>query len=91
MTEPFRQVLQAMREGAIAQQATHDALVHAAEANQRTGQAMVRAIEAVLVVKQEHDDVRDTVARLETLVLDLQQQLLDVRRRLPPTDARGGH
>lgn len=72
--EEFRDVLTAMRDAAVAQQATHAALVEAAEANQRTGQAMVTAIEAVLHLRTEFDDVRETVHRLEVLVLELMKR-----------------
>lgn len=69
--DDFHDALQAMRDAAIAQQATHAALVEAAEANQRTGLAMVRAIDAMLRAREEHDDLRDTVHRLERLVMEL--------------------
>jgi hypothetical protein len=67
----FHAALEALREAAVAQQATHAALVAAAESNQRAGQAMVRAIEHALQAHAEHEDLRDTVRRLEALVLEL--------------------
>ena len=57
------------------------------QANTATGEAiaaLTRTVQAAHEAHVEQEDLRESVARLEALVLDLQ-------RRLPPTDARGSY
>jgi hypothetical protein len=78
----FHEALAALREAALAQQATHAALVQAAESNERAGQAMIRAIESALHANGEHEDLRETVARLEALVMAQGQEIRALRADL---------
>jgi hypothetical protein len=71
MTDDFREMFEAMRDTAVA-------LVQASEANARAGEGIKKMAEAALHAREEREDLRDTVARLEALVLDL------VRKSTPP-------
>jgi hypothetical protein len=75
--EHWRDVLEELRQATMAQQQTHIHLVDAAEANQRAGQAMVRAMEAALASKSEYEELGQRVYQLEQLVLELTE---DVKR-----------
>jgi ABC-type transporter Mla subunit MlaD len=60
---------------------TAAALVDASRANADAGEALKRLAEAALHGHTEHDDLRETVARLEALVMTL------VHRQDPPPEA----
>jgi hypothetical protein len=57
-------MLEATRDTAVA-------LVEASQANARAGEALKRMADAALHARTEHEDLRETVARLEALVLEL--------------------
>ncbi len=78
MPDYFREVFEALKQsaeaqiqahGALAQ--AHEALGQAHEAMGRANDALKRAFEAVLSVKSEHEDLRESVHRLESLVIEL--------------------
>lgn len=79
MTDPFRHLLEGLKE-------TAEGLIAA-------NAGIKKMADAALQAKTEHDDVRDTVHRLETLVLDqtvtvnaLRRDVADLRAQLhPPT------
>jgi hypothetical protein len=77
MDQYFRDTLEGLKTAAQHMQ-------RASEEIQLAGQALVRTVDAALHAKDEHEDVRVTVARLEGLVLDLV-------KRLPPTPPNGIH
>jgi hypothetical protein len=68
------QEIQAAHQGIVA---ANQALVASSEAMQRAGDALTHAVAAALHSKEEHEAVRETVKRLEALVLEL-------LARLPP-------
>ena len=41
-----------------------------------------RAVEAAMSAKDEHENLRDTVQRLETLVIDLTKEVRELRSRI---------
>ena len=73
----FRESFEGLHKATVEMQAAHGHLVEASQCMQRAGDAMTAAMTSVLHAKEEHEDLRETVTRLETLVLDIQ-------RRLPP-------
>jgi hypothetical protein len=75
MDQYFRDTLEGLKTAAQHMQ-------RASEEIQLGGQALVKTVEAALHARDEHEELRVTVARLEGLVMDLV-------KRLPPTDARG--
>jgi predicted nucleic acid-binding Zn-ribbon protein len=68
MADLFRPAFADLREAAL-----H--LVAASHEVQLAGAALVRATDAVLAAKEEHEDLRETVHRLESLVLELRDRL----------------
>jgi hypothetical protein len=60
---------------------TAEALMVANEAMVRANAGIKRAVEAALAPKNEHEDLRETVYRLEVLVLDLTKQMQELRRQ----------
>jgi ABC-type transporter Mla subunit MlaD len=72
MSDAFRPVFDAIKESTIA-------FVEASEANARAGRALGKLADAAMQAREEHEDLRETVARLETLVRDL------IRRSAPPS------
>ncbi len=69
----FDALLKATRE----MQTAHGFLVQASEAMQRAGQHLTDAFTAIASTRDEHEDLRETTARLEHLVMD---QGAEVRR-----------
>ena len=65
MTDPFRDMFEALKQ-------TADGLIQANE-------GIKKMADAALLVRDEHEDLRETVARLEALVLEL------VRKSTPPS------
>jgi hypothetical protein len=51
----------------------------ASEEINQAGAALIRATTAVLTAKDEHEDLRETVDRLEHTVLDLVKEVRDLR------------
>lgn len=83
MADSFRPVFEAMKETAIA-------LVEAGEANQRANEALQRAgagiakmADAAMEARDEHEDLRVTVGRLEGLVIQLSTEVRALRDDRP--------
>ena len=94
MDTPFREWFEALKHTAQAQIDANEALARAHEAMARANEAMARANagltragEAGLRANEEHEDLRDTVARLEKLVLEQSNDIRALRERLNG----GGH
>jgi hypothetical protein len=64
MSDPYREMFDGLRQAA-------EALVQASEALQRAGVAITAIAQAALNARDEQEDLRETVGRLETLVLEL--------------------
>ena len=67
MADYFREAFEGLKQ-------TADGLIQA-------NQGIKRAVEAALAAKNEHEDLRETVHRLEALVLDLTKQVQELRRQ----------
>jgi hypothetical protein len=65
----------------------HEALVQAGEAQQHAGQHLTDALTAVMSARDEHEDLRETVGRLEHLVMDL---AVEVRALRGPNGSASG-
>jgi hypothetical protein len=79
MADSFRPVFEAMKETAVA-------LVEASQANARAGEGLKKMADAALHAQDEHEDLRETVARLESLVIAQGQDLRALRDRLENGD-----
>ena len=66
MADYFRETFEGLKQ-------TADGLIHA-------NQGIKRAIEPALAAKNEHEDLRETVHRLEALVLDLTKEVQELRK-----------
>jgi hypothetical protein len=75
MADTFRPVFDAMHETAAA-------FVEASEANARAGRALQKMLDAAMHAREEHEDLRVTVGRLETLVIAQGNDLRALRERL---------
>lgn len=60
---------------------TFEGLKQTAEGLIQANLGIQRAVEAALAAKNEHEDLRETVHRLEGLVLDLTKQVREMRRQ----------
>ena len=60
---------------------TFEGLKQTAEGLIQANQGIKRAVEAALAAKNEHEDLRETVQRLEGLVLELTKQVQEMRRQ----------
>lgn len=69
MADHFRETLEGLKQ-------TAEGLIQA-------NLGIKRAVEAALAAKNEHEDLRETVHRLEALVLDLTKQVREMRRQQP--------
>lgn len=69
MTDPFRPLLDALKQNA-------DGLILAME-------GIKRAVDAALTAKDEHEDLRETVLRLEGLVMQLSTEVRALRNDRP--------
>jgi hypothetical protein len=76
MTEPFRAMFEALKQ-------TADGLIQANE-------GIKKMADSALLARDEHEDLRETVHRLETLVLaqtgDLRALRDEMRKSTPPTN-----
>jgi hypothetical protein len=79
MADSFRPVFEAMKETAVA-------LVEASQANARAGEGLKKMADAGLHGQDEHEDLRETVARLESLVIAQGQDLRALRDRIENGD-----
>ncbi len=75
MADSFRPVFEGLKDAA-------QHLMAASSEIQQAGAALVRAADAALRAKDEHEDLRETVARLEGLVIAQGQDLRAMRERL---------
>ena len=75
MADAFRPVFEAMKETAVA-------LVEASQAVARAGEGLKKMADAALHAQDEHEDLRETVHRLESLVITQGQDLRAMRERL---------
>lgn len=89
MKDYFRESFEHMKRAAEELQAANRHLVEASQAQQRSGEAMQAAFTAVLSARDEHEDLRETVARLEGLVMEqgteiraLGEEVRGLRRQL---------
>jgi hypothetical protein len=62
---------------------TFEGLKQTAEGLIQANEGIKRAVEAALGAKSEHEDLRETVQRLESLVLGLTKQVQELRRQEP--------
>lgn len=62
---------------------TFEGLKQTSEGLIEANQGIKRAVEAALAAKSEHEDLRETVHRLEGLVLELTKQVREMRRQQP--------
>ena len=60
-------------------QAAHGALVDASQAMLRAGEHMVKATETAIHAQEEHEDLRETVTRVEALVMQQGDELRALR------------
>jgi uncharacterized protein YaaN involved in tellurite resistance len=61
---------------------TFEALKQTAEGLVQANLEIKRAAEAAMAAKDEHEDLRETVQRLESLVTDLTKQVHELRSRI---------
>ena len=87
MPDYFRESFEGLRTATQQMQTAHGFIVEAnhamqqaSHAMQRAGDAMTGAMSGMLQAKEEHEDLRVTVARLEGLVLDLTAEVRALRR-----------
>lgn len=69
MSDPYREMFDGLREVAEALVQTSAALVQANEGLQRAGTAIIVIAEAALHARNEQEDVRESIRRLETLIM----------------------
>ena len=74
MADTFRPVFEAMQE-------TASAFVEASEANARAGRGIQKMLGAAMHAREEHEDLRVTVNRLEALVVQLSTEVRALRDR----------
>jgi hypothetical protein len=67
----FRDAIGGLRDAAQHLIAAHNAIVLVSSAVQEAGSALVRTTEAMLHAKDEHEDLRESVHRLEGLVEEI--------------------
>lgn len=75
MADSFRPVFEAMKETAVA-------LVEASQAIARAGDGLQKMAAAALHAQEEHEDLRETVHRLESLVVAQGADIRALRERL---------
>lgn len=71
MTDDFRDMIEATRDIAVALVEANAANAEANAANARAAEAVKRMATVALHARTEHEDLRETVHRLEALVLEL--------------------
>lgn len=84
MSEPWNEFDGAMADAAAGLLRAAEGLHEAITAEQRLREASRKA-------RAEHVDVRETVARLETLVLEQQQDIRALRQEIRERGNRNGH
>jgi hypothetical protein len=72
MSDSFRPIFEAMKDTAVA-------LVDASTAIARAGEGLKNMADAALHAQDEHEDLRETVHRLEGLVLQLSTEVRALR------------
>jgi hypothetical protein len=61
---------------------TLEGLKQTAEGLVQANLGIKRAVEAAMAAKGEHEDLRETVQRLESLVMDLTKEVRELRSRI---------
>ena len=79
MADDFRPVLEGLKDAAQHMMAANQHMVAANEQLQLGGAALVRTTEAALAAKDEHEDLRESVSRLEGLVMQLSTEVRALR------------
>jgi hypothetical protein len=79
MDQYFRDLLESLKDAAQHLIGANEHLVAASQGVQAAGNALVRVGEMAIHASHEHEDLRDTVARLETTVLDLVHEVRELR------------
>jgi predicted nucleic acid-binding Zn-ribbon protein len=74
MADSFRPVFDAIKETTVA-------FVEASEANARAGRGLEKMLDAAMQAREEHEDLRETVHRLEGLVIQLGTEIRELRDR----------
>jgi hypothetical protein len=74
MDQYWRDALEGLKE-------TAQHLTAASQEIAKAGTALTKTAEAVIHAKNEHEDLRETVHRLETLVLQLVDEVRQLRER----------
>lgn len=75
MADYFRETFEGLKQTAEALIDANTAMVDAHTAMVRANEGIKRAVTAALDAKGEHEDLRETVHRLEATVLELVQKL----------------
>lgn len=79
MADSFRPVFEAMQETAAAFADASEANTRASEANTRAGRGIQKMLDAAMGAREEHDDLRVTVHRLEALVIQMSTEIRALR------------
>jgi len=79
MDQYFRDLLEGLKDAAQQLIGANEHLVAASQGVQAAGNALVRVGEMAIHASREHEDFRETVARLETTVLDLVHEVRELR------------
>ncbi|MBI4266021.1 MAG: hypothetical protein HY657_16725 [Acidobacteria bacterium] len=72
MADYFREMFESLKQ-------TAEALIVANEAMARANEGIKRAVDAALAAKNAHEDLRETVHRLEALVLEQGREIRALR------------
>jgi hypothetical protein len=83
MADSFRPVFDAMQETAAAFADASEANTRASEANARAGRGIQKMLDAAMTARDEHEDLRVTVGRLEGLVIQLSTEVRALRDNRP--------
>ena len=75
MDDTFREMFEGLRRAGQGLIAAHAALVQAGEGIVQANEGMQQAIAAALRANDEQEDLRESVRRLESLVLDLVERV----------------
>lgn len=83
MAQSFRPLFEAMKETAVALVEASEANARASEATARAGEGLKKMADAALHAQDEHEDLRETVHRLEGLVVQLSTEVRSLRNARP--------
>ena len=82
MADTFRPVLEGMKQVADGLIRTNNGLIEANAGLVYANEGYKKLADALLATKDEHEDLRETVGRLESLVIAQGQELRALRDRL---------